>query len=771
MDEVNLRVTLTDQLNNSVVISEPGGWDTASLGLVRHPQLLSCIEYFKSSFQLYGSNGSEDGGRDWVLAVEKRDGPDALIGVLVEIDSNNDLNYRTAFSGNLGVGLFIETLNQDHLLQVVFGNSDFWSKIMARWQTQVDLLSLADLDGNVITATPKFTLPLPSQIIHKTFLKQTTGDPTSSYLDFFAGAPITLYLKFDLNNITLDEIEGRQNYPTQIVAFNPVTDSKYDFKVKERGGYTFFSRPLFKITTDVNINGNVKWWITTGKPGAYTNQQIGITYSFVAKGFTSAIEELNPDLNLIINNYLVNLEVGDEIYIYGEFNITVTGGGGGVNATYIPGDAAHLTTSPYVATFQIRADTVAPNSTTEAFHTHDVAAGILDRISGRTGLFYSGYLGHQWTSRVYGATGCGSLKSNMKGLHIRGNSLVDKPFSPSMKDWMDGINPIDCLGLGPEKLAGADIVRCEQAPYFFDDSAMSILFSNVQTIKRSYDPDHQFNSVDYGYAKWQSQASSGVGSPSGIDDPQSQGTRNTIFKIIGKKFKILSTWLGASLSIETMRRLGLLASANYTYDDDIVVICLHSNGDGTFRPELDENYSAITNLLNSPTRYNTSISSTRNFRRWLTYLSGCLQSYTSSVFSFVPGQGNYTMTSTKTTSCPGDDTGEVVAENGDVAVGDEFLFLPMPFEIDHYMDFDDYVTLVANKNLAIGISQTDSGHKPFFIDDTSGLEYNIATGLIHLKAWPKEAFDIMVPETPSYAPSPGSIGKYFEQPYFETQFE
>lgn len=986
---MNLRITLTDPLGATKIISEPGGWDSSSIGLERHPQLLSLIEYFKASFQTYGSNGTEDGGRDWILAREKTFGPDALIGVLVEIDPNDSLVFRTLYSGNLGIGLFVETLDQDHLLQIVFANSDFWSKIMARWQTEVDLKSVLDLDGNAVIATPSFTLPLPSQKIIKKYQAEqkynqcidfSEGTFDSSVwardlqIDFdtvaleeisqtlhyginplnpsntgrilpFAKFILTEDGDFTINNfnITLSTLSsvgtgagssmlGKENRTFSTITFfkiiiqinstivqtlvgadravanynrndgkaiilltNTVTDYSFSGSLgilRKNDQVRIYGQLLTPVAFNIHVNqgqpfgaaeyrglmvwGSAGWNKDTFCPFMGAENNVGATTPYIDARFTSLIDagydplvtsgsgglvanvltgfpvfrtgtifgaggsftDIDDAFVLALDGTILGSGIFAQAYNKGtylqvkyiqtgtgtiscntannavigigtNFNIVDHPIGSVINISGGPFDptrwigqilsvdsTTHITLATnaghtfvnedfsiiefYIAaislyegleafgdtSIDITFNSSMPETSTEAFLTHDVIAGTIDRISGRPGLFYSEYFGNPWTSRIYAATGCGSLKGNMKGLHVRGYSLADKPYAKSAQDWHEGVNPIDCIGLGYEKRLGVDVIRCERAPYFFDDSSMSILFSNVQNIKRSYDSNWQFNSIDYGYEKWQSQAASGVGSPSGIDDPQSQGTRNTIFKIIGKKFKIMSKWLAASLAIETMRRLASLLSANYTYDDDVVVIYLHSNGDGTFTPELDENYSSITNLSNKETRYNTTISSTRNFLRWRTYLSGCLQPYPASSFKFVPGQGNYTMTSTRTTICDGDETGEVVSENGDVAIGEDFLFIPMPFEIQHFMDFDDYETLVANKNLSIGISQTNVDHKPFFIDK---LDYQIATGLVKCIAWPKIPFDIVVPDTGSSVEAGGF--KYFEEPYHEKQFE
>lgn len=748
------------------VASPPAGWDVATIGFDRSPQY-SLVEFFKSNFSAWGNNGSEDGGRNWLLAAEILNGADSIITQLIEIDENDSGIYQYFFQSVLSVATMVEKLGSNsHLLDFTLSQDDFWTKFTNRFDSVVDIESATDLDGNVVPVAPVFTLPLPCQKIHKTFLKQTTGDPTSNFLGFFAGAPITLYLKFDLNDLTLDEIDGRQNYSTQISNIYPVTALKYDWKVTEKGAYTLFSRPLFKITTDVDITGNVKWWITTGRPGAYTNQQIGITYNFAGKGFTSPIEELNPDLNLIINNYLVNLEIGDEIYVYGEFNITITGGGGGVNATYYPGDAAHLTTAPYVATLQIRADTVTPASSCDAVLTHDVAYAITDRIAGTADLFRSNELGNAFTKHVYGATGCGSMIANMLGLHIRGYSVATKPLTLSMKDWWEGINPLLCLGLGYEKVAGVNQIVCEKIDHFFDATQISVNFMNVFDIKRSYDPAWQFKSFQFGNQKWESKAKSGTGSPSGIDDPQSQRNWNSRFQNIGAPLNQLSKWLMASLSIETARRLSIDASSNYEYDNDVCAIEVIDTGGGALAPALDHDFSAVTNLLNSSTRYNLSYTPARALLRWSKFWSGCLQDYLASFVNFVSGVGNFTMTSTKTTVCDGDDTGVVVAENGNFAIGTDYLFLPTPLEINHYLDYTTYKYLRDNKNWSVNVSQTEAGFTQCFI---KSLEYNKVKGTVRMVVWPKTKFVIKRPETIESIDGPRVGVRYFDI-YFGPEF-
>jgi hypothetical protein len=314
--------------------------------------------------------------------------------------------------------------------------------------------------------------------------------------------------------------------------------------------------------------------------------------------------------------------------------------------------------------------------------------------------------------------------------------------------------------LGYDKLSGNDIIRVERKEYFYDDGTPLVNLSNVYSIKRSYDSEHHFNQVEIGYDKWQSQAATGTGTASGIDDSQTKHTYNSRFRRIGNKITLFSKWVAASLTLETTRRVGVLKSSNYTYDDETFVIALRSLGAGGFTPELDENFTTLTNLTNKETRYNSRLTPARNFLRWANYLNGCLQSYIGSVFKFASGEGNFDMTSQMSTSCLGDST--LVNEKGNISVTSDFLFIPMPYEINHYLTWEEYKQIRDNRNLCIGISQTEANHKKFFIKT---LEYQIGTGLLKLIAWPKEPFDIVVPDFVDDSPT-----RYYED-FYESQYE
>ena len=91
------------------------------------------------------------------------------------------------------------------------------------------------------------------------------------------------------------------------------------------------------------------------------------------------------------------------------------------------------------------------------------------------------------------------------------------------------------------------------------------------------------------------------------------------------------------------------------------------------------------------------------------------------LFTFNRGEGNYEMTSQlEDTDCeavPG--TEPIIDEGADIAADtSDILFVPRIYEAESVpMSFATYQSIVANKNKALGISRTSTGHVPMHIMD------------------------------------------------------
>lgn len=443
-----------------------------------------------------------------------------------------------------------------------------------------------------------------------------------------------------------------------------------------------------------------------------------------------------------------NLQIGDEIKIYGDFltgissfgnaaNIIIYGesyrvvvkGSGSVESP--PGDCIAITDVGKNTIFNtaapsgeenptyitIVADTTYESTATDSFLLRDAAESILSKIISRNNVVYSNYLGDETP------TACAANFAIMKGLHVRGYTMADKPMFMSFDDWWNGANPIFNLGLGYETIGGTEFIRIEDKGYFYDED-YSLTLSNVDKITRVYDRDRIFKSIEIGYEKWSAE------SASGIDDPQTKRTYNTRFKIIGKDEKILSKFIAASLAIEQTRRNRIEQGRDWRLDEDTMIIAL-SNDSTPYQPETDEEFVAITGLLNSDTRYNIRLSVARNFIRWRPYFNGCLQLYIPENYTFASGEGNYTMSSLGTDSC---DSG-TIAEDDNLQVTTSFYHGAGSYEFQYYMSWEDYKTVRDNRNNAIRVSNTTSNYKTCFIDS---MEYDHFNSLADFTVWIKE---------------------------------
>jgi hypothetical protein len=349
----------------------------------------------------------------------------------------------------------------------------------------------------------------------------------------------------------------------------------------------------------------------------------------------------------------------------------------------------------------------------------EAAESIVSKYIGRDNSFYSDYLDT-----------CAGNFSIMRGLHVRGYMMADKPFAMSFDDWWEGANPILNLGLGYEEIGGIEFIRVEEKAYFYD-TTKSLNLDYVSGIVKTYDRKKIIKSISVGYKKWSAE------SASGIDDPQAKLTFATLFEQIGEELRIESEFIAASLAIEQTRRNRVELGKDWRLDEEVIII--NVTDDSTpILPETDNDFDSVTNLLNSDTRYNTMLSAKRNLLRWGNVLVGCLQSNLSSTLKFVRGEGNYDLTSDYGSACSALGVlTSAVREGDDLSVttlntATGYLHKPDYYELTHDLTWEEYKTIRDNRNQAIGVSESNSGHVTLFIDT---LEWNHINGKATITGW------------------------------------
>lgn len=733
---MTFRFTLSHAVLGSLIISEPDGWEGAKIKLERHHDFFSLIEYYEgaanSAFIFYGRNDAEgiDGGIEFIRQVETTYGFDANITFLVEY-APEDITFSTVFFGQLDIAQ--KTEMKDNRMQVPVIRDDFWAPFVNRYETPVNLSDLVDLDGNAVDPVEPITVNLTSQVIRKTHYSFEPDKGSAVTIEIGAAE---LFIQFTPGEFELDEMEDFYHLTPFYNLERPVSS----FDVAEEGTYVFdiqwtLSAIFGAIENHVNNLTGIYLQVNEQDPIAFTLND------FTSSGKDYTVFSLQTTLYLL---------AGDSVYIFAEAidsSQTITYGFWGTNGlvngpidapTY---DQPRPPAMDAIPTYtRITADTKYPETQVEAYLIHDLIHGVLARIGLGTDPFYSEFFGGLLTtSKQYDADGCGWMYAIVKGLQLRQYTLAEKPFFISMKQIWEGINPILNLGLGYEVVDSVQVIRIEQKGHFIGDTP-PVNFSNVREISSSYDQDFIFKSITTGYK---------TGKPediSGIDDPYKQ-VRATRIKLSGKELNLESDFIASGLSIETTRRKTREKSADYKFDNNTFIISLNTDdlSPDVYLPELDENFASVTNLLNPETRYNLVLTPLRNLLRWANYLGGCLQSYLTSSYKFVSGEGNYDMTSDANLgSCARAVIGDNLSESADISLASYnatfgYFFLPILYDILIPMEKEEFDLI--DRKQPIGISQTDSGHAEFHIKE---LEYEIIKGEAMIKAWPKVFFPINV---------------------------
>jgi hypothetical protein len=733
------KFTLSHANQGTKVISEPDGWKDAKLKFERHPDFHSLVEYFEGAFVFYGSNGTIDGGIDFIKEVESLYGLDAEIAITIQADIDGDGNYEeTIFTGQLDLTELEEV--KDNKLKIPIIPSNLWAKFITRKDTPVNLRSSTDLDGNVAEVIDSVTINMTSQKVRSKFKRNVSFNDDNLGLFPIAQevAGTTSYLIFDNANNDLDEIDERFEYGTQISDLLPTDVSKYLFLVKYPGSYRIEADVRYSLIFGGSRTVTVEWFLAykVNNSATLTTASLGTTSGVGVTSHSTGISSLNLDTT-------ITLLAGGEIYVYGVVTLN-----SGTTITYLSDYDSNIGApfEPVYTHFEVTADTTFQETTSPAYLLHDSVDAIVRRLNGHR--LYSLFLGSLTTNgRSYASDGCGWNYAVLPGLQIRGYTFDEKIFSMSFMKWWNGANPIFNLGVGYDRVSSQDVIRIEGTEFFYDHTSASLQLSNVRSITRQYDTSLIYNRIEIGYHKWQSE------DLSGLDDPQSKRVFATRIQKVNNTLSIYSDFIAASIAIETTRRQMLEKSKDYKFDNDIFIIALNENdvSADVYVPELDENFSAVTDLLNSDARYNIYLTPAYNFIRWQNVPNGCLQKYLTSVYKFVSGEGNYDMLSASNHTCHISTPSGVVWERGfnDDGVGNfpilgGYLHLPQLYTIDINLTWEQYVVIRNNRHKCIEISQTTTNYRKFFIKE---LIFEVCKGKAKIIAWPYDDINLGVVTT------------------------
>lgn len=368
---------------SSQVISEPDGWEGATLSLERDMDLFSLIETFtggaNDAFIFYGDNGTENGGIDFIRQVESTYGFDADITFLIEY-APDDVTYSTLFTGLLDLSAKNEM--KDNRMQVPVVRDSMWTKFINRFETPVNVQSTTTLDGNACDPCPSITIKLSPQALRARF-DGSSSSPGVTDADVNVIVSGTYY-PMSWDTVALDEIEEvfllLQVDNTEIPV--PVMELKYG------GTYSF----TIQTTAYDYLPGSGGYNFGVGEDlSDYIRFYININGTETEFAIGDLFQGDNIDGGRVYTLNLTNqiLEAGTLIQIYGKAiaSLTATPSWAGEirwngpvsgNLSVNHGGSAQ---TEITVSAQVTGDTVYPETEAEGFLIHDLFHAVATRIT------------------------------------------------------------------------------------------------------------------------------------------------------------------------------------------------------------------------------------------------------------------------------------------------------------------------------------------------------------------------------------------------------
>jgi hypothetical protein len=197
--------------------------------------------------------------------------------------------------------------------------------------------------------------------------------------------------------------------------------------------------------------------------------------------------------------------------------------------------------------------------------------------------------------------GCGGINFITNGYRIRG---IDREPVIVLRDFLNSLQAMFCCGWSLESIYGSYVLRVEPFEYFYNDHEMFELSSVVNYKETAFD-DLLFNDIEIGYAK----IADDEENANTLDDFNTITNYSTPLKKVKNKYSQISDIIASPYLIEITRRVQFDQGDDLStrYDDDLFIINTFRTSPTTFTPVSDENWDAISGLIDETTTYNLAL--------------------------------------------------------------------------------------------------------------------------------------------------------------------
>lgn len=562
-------------------VDEPIGWNSINIILERD------LTYFGFSYDFVEDSNpvrfsSKDVAYTILQDLKEEKGSDAL--AYFEFGNVEEGVFVTRLRGLINLNKYIRTKKE---ISVSIDKLDFNSDFRTKYETKIDLTAVKSLDESVVVVPPS---PINISLHSKAVLKQFKSD---NEIAITANTEASRFysVKFDTTQVVTSELEGNQNLPLSVNGINPVDQQLYFFKVVEGGEYRVHGNVKFTFTMGRLHGGTVGAWnayfrLRVFRGGAAIYDFLLDTYSGGGGAFVTTPMDVDFDESGM------NLQKDDVIYAY------MDGAAAFAGASYVYGVLSFFMEMNVVSL------TDAPPTVAKGYAPFDVITKLVEYSTNKMIAVQSDFL----------QTGFGAKLALIYGFSVRGYT-PEKPFITSIKDFIESMHAVNCLGVGFKNIAGVSKVMIEPAGVFFGGERILTL-NEVKDFKEETATDFIYNDIEIGYAKY------GEGEVNSLDEFNTVYNWLTSIRSFKSKFTKICKYITSGYSLEKLRREQFKdeQTTSTSEDDDIYIVSTIERTGADRVAERDENFDDIEGLLSPETSYNLVTSPLRMFWCWFKYL-------------------------------------------------------------------------------------------------------------------------------------------------------
>lgn len=460
------------------------------------------------------------------------------------------------------------------------------SLVETRVDTKISMAQTTGLDGATITPPIPLDTVLHGKAIRKSYV---VNDTQPKEYDNNGDDTLNGYTTLDNTTVQLQEIETIYNYPVYTSGIAPWLENKYFLDVKFAGSYqirvkfgaiVYYTKP---ILVGFPTSGTMRYAIAVN--GVETLLGSPVTQLF------SAISPINLEVDQTVN---FDLQVGDKVYIY-------------IKHTFAPSSPLRpwgVTVAQNYNECTIQSEETAIDTPAKGWWLFDSVDHVIRAITNNQSRLKSTFL------RRLPTAGQAGLHILTNGYQIRQYEVASRPMVLSLKTILESLRSQFCIGV----LYDTDQVRIERADYFYQDNEI-LYIDEIADLSKEVAKDMLYNEIEIGYNDFQNEGYNT------LDEFNTKHEYLTPIKTHKLKLVALSQFIASGYSIETVRRKQFQQTpTEATQDDDKVYIISMRSASGEYKPEKDEPFTTVTNLISPDTAYNLRLSPKRMLYNWAVWL-------------------------------------------------------------------------------------------------------------------------------------------------------